>query len=225
MGLPTWADNLVGMSRRGPLPPPPPPVHLRSWPGRDALLADRHGVLADLGRRSLGAGALALFWLLVAGVQLGWALIGAALTSADGGFDPIGAVLVAVLATLGLGIMLGAGIVLGILVRRQRVMRGLMVRWAELESDPAGDARFRMAGPSLWWLLTSFVACAVGLWIALVVPATAEAGEDTYMEVVYGMGAGTVFWIAGLIGGARAVEHYRWAVRLVVPSRGGQVPR
>ena len=97
------------MSRRGPLPPPPPPVHLRSWPDRDALLADRHGVLADLGRRSLGAGALALFWLLVAGVQLGWALVGGALISTDGGVDPISAVLVAVLATLGLGVMLGAG--------------------------------------------------------------------------------------------------------------------
>ncbi|MFJ8002015.1 hypothetical protein ACIQ7D_33740 [Streptomyces sp. NPDC096310] len=206
------------MSRRRPLPPPPPPAHLRSWPDRAALLADRAGVLAYLGGRSLGPAALVVFWLLVLGVQFGWALVGGVLVALADGMDPISAVLTVPLLALGLGALIPAGVFLGLSVRKERVMRGLMTRWAELDSDPEGDARLRMPGRSLSWLLTSFAAGAAGLWIAFVVPANAVRGEDTYAEVTYAMGAGTLLWIAGLTGVARAVGHYRWALRLVGPA-------
>ncbi|MFJ2177316.1 hypothetical protein ACIOHE_31045 [Streptomyces sp. NPDC087851] len=207
------------MSRRTPLPPPPPPAHLRSWPDRAALLADRAGVLAYLGGRSLGPAALVAFWALVLGVQFGWGLVGGVLVSfANGSDDPISVMIAMPVLAVGLGALITAGVFLGLSVRKERTMRGLMSQWAALDSDPEGDARLRMAGRSLSWLLTSFAVGATGLWIAFVVPATAERGEDTYMEVAYAMGAGTVLWIAGLIGVARAVGHYRWAVRLVVPA-------
>jgi len=35
------------------------------------------------------------------------------------------------------------------------------------------------------------------------------------------MGLGTILWLTGLIGAAKAVGHYRWAVRL---PAGGRVP-
>ncbi|MFE3737286.1 hypothetical protein [Streptomyces sp. NPDC059134] len=206
------------MSRRRPLPPPPPPAHLRSWPDRAALLADRAGVLAYLGRRSLGPAALVVFWLLVLGVQFGWALIGGVLVALGDGTDPLGAVLTVPVLAVGLGALVTAGVFLGLKVREERVMRVLMTRWAELARDPEGDAPLRMPGRSLSWLLTSFAAGAAGLWIAFVVPATAVRGEDTYAEVAYAMGAGTLLWIAGLTGVARAVGHYRWALRLAGPA-------
>ncbi|AXG79761.1 hypothetical protein [Streptomyces paludis] len=202
------------MSRRPPLPPPPPPVELRSWPGHAAMLADRAAVLSDLGRRSLGGAALAVFWLLVAGAQLGWGVVGLALTSDFAGLAPFGVLLRAALGAIGVGVMAAPVIILGLSARRQRRTRSLMDQWAALASDPAGAPRLRMAGASLSWLLTSFASGTAGLWLALVVPATARAGEDTYGAVAYAMGAGTLLWLAALTGAARAVRHYRWAIRL-----------
>lgn len=183
------------------------------------MLADRAAVLSDLGGRSLGAAALVVFWLLVAGVQLGWGVVGVALTVSADGLAPFGVLIRAALGAVGLGAMVAPVIFLGLSVQRHRTTRSLMEQWAALASHRAGDARFRMAGASLAWLLTSFAAGAAGLWLALVVPAAARAGEDTYGGVTYAMGAGTLLWIAGLIGAARAVGHYRWAIRLVAPTR------
>ncbi|MFC9426415.1 hypothetical protein [Streptomyces sp. NPDC056987] len=206
------------MSRRTPLPPPPPPEHLRSWPDRAALLADRAGVLSYLGGRSLGPVELVRFWLLVLGVQFGWFLVGQVLVSLGNGADPLGVMFAVPFLAIGLGVLVTAVVFLGLSVREERAVRGLMTRWAALDSDPEADSGLRMAGRSLSWLLTSFVAGAAGLCIAFVVPAMAERGEDTYAEVAYAMGVGTILWIAGLIGVTRAVGHYRWAVRLVAPG-------
>ncbi|MFE3251444.1 hypothetical protein [Streptomyces sp. NPDC059209] len=205
------------MSRRTPaLPPPPPPVHIRGWPDDQAMLADRAGILGWLVGRSMGFARLAQFLLLVAGAQFGWLMVGGALKALDDeAVDPLGVIMGGLLAAFGLGAMTAAGIVLGLLLRRDHAMRGLTRQWAALASDPLRDARLRLPGVSLCWLLTSFLTGAFGLWLALDTPASARRGQDTYAEVVYLMGAGTLFWIAGLIGVTKALTHYRWAVRLV----------
>jgi hypothetical protein len=207
------------MSARLPLPPPPPPPHIRSWPDRAALLADREAILGYLATRSLGTGALVAFWLLVAGAELGWGMSGSALVSLSSGSGMFAVAVVAFLGTVGAGSLLAAAAVLALLVRRERRVRRLMEQWGALDSDPEADRRFRLPGLSLWWLLTSFLAGAVGLWIAFAVPAGARAGEDTYAGVAYAVGAGTILWIAALIGGGRAVRHFRWALRLAVLPR------
>ncbi|MEV7088975.1 hypothetical protein AB0O07_24330 [Streptomyces sp. NPDC093085] len=206
------------MSRRTPLPPPPPPAHLRSWPDRAALLADRALALAHLGGRVLGPAALAAYWLLTLGVEAGWALIALVLKAFVDGTDDAMALMSLPLAGIGLATLLTAGIFLAESVGRARRVRALMAEWAALDSDPGADAGLRMPARSLSWLLTSFVAGAAGLGVALVVPATAVRGEDTYTDVAYAMVAGTVLWIAGLAGVTRAVAHYRWALRLRPPA-------
>lgn len=186
------------------------------------MLADRAGILGWLVGRSMGYARLAQFLLLVAAVQFGWLIVGEVLRTLDKGMpDPFSLMLGAFLAAFGLGVMTAAGIVLGLLLRRDAAMRRLTHQWAALGSDPVGDARLRLPGVSLCWLLISFLAGAFGLWLAVETPATARRGEDTYAEVAYVIGAGTLFWIAGLIGVTKAVAHYRWAVRLVA----AKVPR
>ncbi|MEV8409551.1 hypothetical protein AB0R12_28285 [Streptomyces niveus] len=209
------------MSRRpSPLPPPPPPVHIRAWPDEGAMLAERATILDWLVRRGMGPTRLTQFLLLVVGVEFGWLMAGEALVVlVEVGVDVITAGLGVVLVALGLGVMTAAGIVLGLLLRQDVAMYRLTRQWAALASDPAGDARLRLPGLSLCWLLISFVAGALGLWLSLETPASARRGEDTYMEVAYVMGAGVLLWIAGLIGVTKAVTHYRWAVRLVAAGR------
>ncbi|MET4924643.1 hypothetical protein P3L51_20180 [Streptomyces sp. PSRA5] len=205
------------MSRRSsPLPPPPPPVHIRTWPDEQALLAERATVLGWLVGRGMGPARLAQFLLLVAGVEFGWLMAGGGLDGLAGeDIDPITLILGAVLAAFGLGVMTAAGIVLGLLLRRDVAMYRLTRQWAALTSDPVGDPRLRLPGVSLCWLLISLLVGVAGLWLSLETPATARRGEDTYMEVAYVMGAGALLWIAGLIGVTKAVTHYRWAVRLL----------
>ncbi|MFD4769702.1 hypothetical protein [Streptomyces niveus] len=209
------------MSRRpSPLPPPPPPVHIRAWPDERAMLAERATILDWLVRRGMGPTRLTQFLLLVAGVEFGWLMAGEALlVLVEVGVDVITAGLGVVLVALGLGIMTAAGIVLGLLLRQDVAMYRLTRQWAAVASDPAGDARLRLPGLSLCWLLISFVAGALGLWLSLETPASARRGDDTYVEVAYVMGAGVLLWIAGLIGVTKAVTHYRWAVRLVAAGR------
>ncbi|MEV8362974.1 hypothetical protein [Streptomyces niveus] len=207
------------MSRR-PSPLPPPPVHIRAWPDEGAMLAERATILDWLVRRGMGPTRLTQFLLLVVGVEFGWLMAGEGLLGLlEVGVDVITAGLGVVLVALGLGIMTAAGIVLGLLLRQDVAMYRLTRQWAALASDPAGDARLRLPGLSLCWLLISFVAGALGLWLSLETPASARRGEDTYMEVAYVMVAGVLLWIAGLIGVTKAVTHYRWAVRLVAAGR------
>lgn len=187
---------------------------MRTWPDDRALLADRAGILGWLVQHSMGPARFTQFVLLVAGAQFGWLLVGEVLRALNEGADVFSVLLGALLAAFGLGVMVAAGIVLFLLVRRDGAMRRLIHEWAILASDPERDARLRLPGMSLCWLLVSFVAGAFGLWLALETPANARRGDDTYAEVAYVIGAGTLLWIAGLIGVTKAVAHYRWAVRL-----------
>ncbi|MEU2180651.1 hypothetical protein [Streptomyces thermolilacinus] len=206
------------MSSSRALPPPPPPPHLRAWPDRESLLADRDRAMGELGRRTLGGGRLALFlvWLLV--LEAGWGLIGAALLAFHDALDPFGLLLSLVLAGLGAGALVPAAYFQIAGVRRDAAARRLFVRWAALDQAPARDARHRAPGPSLAWLLVSFALCAAGLWICVTVPYAARPGSTPYAEVAYGVGAGLLLWVNGLAGAANAVAHYRLAVRLLSPG-------
>lgn len=184
------------------------------------MLAERATILDWLVRRGMGPMRLTQFLLLVAGVEFGWLMAGGGLRGLlEEGVDPVTAIFGVVIVALGLGIMTAAGIVLGLLLRRDVAMYRLTRQWAALASDPAGDARLRLPGLSLCWLLISFVVGVLGLWLSLETPASARRGEDTYVEVAHVMGAGVLLWIAGLIGVTKAVTHYRWAVRLVAVGR------
>ncbi|MEV5980067.1 hypothetical protein [Streptomyces sp. NPDC052114] len=199
------------------MPPPPPPVHLRTWPDRQTLLRDRGTALAELRRRHLGVHRLLLLWLCGVGGVIGWALLTMPIRFLQDG-DPTGFVLGPVLALLGLAALAPAviGVVVGI--RRDRRIRELTEAWLALDSHPASDARLRSPGLSLAWLLSSLAVCALGLWASFAAAAYAEPGRETYTDVALGMGTGLVLWLTGLLGAAKAVGHYRWALRRLGPA-------
>ncbi|MEV8016583.1 hypothetical protein AB0O76_09590 [Streptomyces sp. NPDC086554] len=204
---------------RRTLPPPPPPVHLRTWPDRNALLADRGMALEELRRRSLGVHRLLLLWLLGLGGVIGWSLLALPIQMVEDK-EPMVIVFGPVCAVLGLGALAPSviGVVLG--MRRDRRMRELTESWLALDSHAPSDSALRSPGLSLCWLLGSFLMCALGLWASFAAAAYAEPGRDSYGDVVLGMGAGLVLWLTGLIGVTKAVGHYRWAVRKLVPAPG-----
>ncbi|MFF2507900.1 hypothetical protein ACFVTY_31725 [Streptomyces sp. NPDC058067] len=207
------------MSNRA-LPPPPPPVHLRTWPDRHTLLTDRGMALAVLRTKHLGVGRLLLLWLCGAGAMLGWALLSLVIQQFEDK-DPLVFVMGPVFAILGLAALIPSVIGVALGIRRDRKIRELTDAWLALDSDPVSDARLRAPGASLAWLLSSVVLCALGLWASLGVAATAEPGRDTYGDVAFGMGAGLVMWLTGLVGIVKAVGYYRWALR----SRGAPTTR
>ncbi|MFD4629921.1 hypothetical protein ACFVYR_34520 [Streptomyces sp. NPDC058284] len=199
------------------LPPPPPPVYLRTWPDRQTLLTDRGMALMELQRRHLGVGRLLLWWLCGLGCAIGWALLILPFRMlADD--DASGFLLGPVLSVLGLAVLAPAvtGAVLSI--RHDRRIRHLTDAWFTLDSHPLSDARLRSPGLSLLWLLSSLAVCTLGLWSSFTAAAYAEPGRDTYADVVLGMGAGLVLWLTGLLGAAKAVGHYRWALRNLGPA-------
>ncbi|WP_433546131.1 hypothetical protein ACQPZG_14010 [Streptomyces sp. CA-294286] len=198
---------------RLPLPPPPPPPYLRSWPGREAMLADRARAMEELGRRWLGAPAAVGFWLYAALLAVGWCCVGVALQTFEGGVFP-DVLIGGVFLLLGVGALVPAVVLLGLGVRRDRTVRERLRAWGELGPDPAVDARLRAPGRSLGWLLPSFVLAAAGLWTSLGYAATARPGAATYADAAYFIGMGFVMWVVGLLGTVKAVGHYRWAVRL-----------
>ncbi|MER5308259.1 hypothetical protein ABT034_10775 [Streptomyces sp. NPDC002773] len=205
------------MSPRSPLPPPPPPVELRSWPDRDARLADRALALDELGRRLLGGGRLALFLLWFFLLELGWSLIGVLLISLGGSApDPLMMLTGLVTAVLGIGLLVPAVWLTVRSLRRDRVVRERLVLWAALDRHGPTDARLRAPALSVCWLLLSFAMCGLGLWMGFAVPAGVSR-DDGYGLVAYGMGVALILWITGLTGLRKAVGHYRLAVRL----RGG----
>ncbi|MEV2255755.1 hypothetical protein AB0I94_35260 [Streptomyces sp. NPDC050147] len=197
---------------RRTLPPPPPPVHLRTWPDRNALLYDRGMALEDLRRRSLGVHRLLLLWLFALGCVVGWALLTVPLEMIED-HDPMVFVMGPICAVLGLGALVPSlvGVVAGI--RNDRKIRELTDGWLALDSHPSSDSALRSPGLSLCWLLSSLTVCALGLWASFAAAAYAEPGRDSYSDVVLGMGAGLILWLAGLIGITKAVGHYRWAIR------------
>ncbi|MFC4606513.1 hypothetical protein ACFO9E_01540 [Streptomyces maoxianensis] len=203
------------MSRRNPLPPPPPTVELRAWPDREALLADRARAMGELSRLSIGVSRLLLLWLTVAGFAVGWSLIGAALAAFEESIEPLSYLFGGIFACIGAACMIPTGVVIGFGIRRDKLVRERLGQWSSLERDPLGDARLRSPGQSLLWFVPSLLLGALGLWMCFAIPATAKPGQETYAEVALLMGLGFILWLTGLIGVAKAVSHYRWAVRLV----------
>ncbi|HZX39204.1 MAG TPA: hypothetical protein VFF37_12845 [Streptomyces sp.] len=203
------------MSRRNPLPPPPPPVEIRAWPDREALLADRARAMGELARLSIGVPRLLLLWLTVAGFAAGWSLISAALAAFEESIDPLSHLFGGIFACIGAACMIPTGVAIGFGIRRDKLVRERLVQWSSLERDPLRDAGLRAPGQSLLWFVPSLLLGALGLWMCFVMPATAEPGRETYADVALMMGLGFILWLTGLIGVAKAVSHYRWAVRLV----------
>ncbi|MFK4225097.1 hypothetical protein [Streptomyces sp. NPDC019890] len=206
------------------LPPPPPPAEVRCWPDREALLADRAKAMAELHRLSIGVPRLLLLWLLACGLAVGWGLVGAALkTFEESRPDALSALFGVIFACTAAGFLIPTGIVMGLGVRRDKTVRERLTQWSSLDRDPTNDARFRSPGVSLCWFVPSFLLCTLGLWLSFATPATAERGQETYADVTMLMGLGLILWLTGLLGIAKAVSHFRWAVRLVtaVPVSAG----
>ncbi|MEU9862639.1 hypothetical protein AB0D99_17380 [Streptomyces sp. NPDC047971] len=204
------------MPGRTPLPPPPPPAEIRSWPDREARLADRARAMAELTRRLIGGGRLMVFLVWLATLQLGWGMCGSALIVLEESPDPISVLFASVFAALGLGALVPAVFFLARGVRRDRLARERLVLWAALDSDRATDARLREPVLSVVWLLLSIALGAVGLWVSFAAPAEMVGpGRGGYGTAAYLMGAALGLWIGGLIGTTKAIGHYRLAVRLV----------
>ncbi|MER5359451.1 hypothetical protein [Streptomyces sp. NPDC002785] len=204
------------MSRRAQLPPPPPPVEIRSWPDREALLTDRAEVLGELVKMHISPGRLAMLWLWGALCAVGWSLVGAALITLEETYDVFSALLGVILGGMGACCTVPAIILVIIGLIRDRDIRRLLAAWGELDRDPVRDARLRMPGVSLVWLLMSFALCALGLYACIAFPATSEAARDSFGLVALVMGLGMTGWLVGLIGITKAFAHRRWVLRTLI---------
>lgn len=127
------------------LPPPPPPAHIRSWPDRAALLADRGRALEELRGRSLGVHRVLLLWLLALAAIVGWALLVLPLQQIEQR-DPTGVVLGPLFALLGLAALALTVLAVALSVRSDRRMHELLKAWTELDRHPATDSRLRSPG-------------------------------------------------------------------------------
>lgn len=196
------------------LPPPPPPAHVRAWPDRAALLADRGRALEELRRRSLGVHRVLLLWLLALAAIVGWALLVVPLQQIEQR-DPTGVVLGPLFALLGLAALAPTVVAVAQSVRSDRRIHELLDAWTELDRHPATDSRLRSPGLSLFWLLSSLGVCAIGAWTSYTATAQTASGRSMYSEVVQGVGIGLILWVTGLLGIGKAVRHYRWALRIL----------
>lgn len=177
--------------------------------------------MTELHRLSIDPKRLVLLWLTAVGFATGWWLFGAALRffTETPSFPDV--LLGAITGAIGVGCMVPTGIVIGLGIARDAEVRDRLRQWSALACDPARDTRYGAPALSLVWFLPSFLLCALGLWVSFTVPAGARPGEDTLAGVVLLMGFGLILWLTGLIGIAKAVSHYRWAIRLVPrPSAG-----
>ncbi|WP_415952442.1 hypothetical protein [Streptomyces sp. KLOTTS4A1] len=191
-----------------PLPPPPPPTHLATWPDRTALLHDREQALELLRRRSLGVGRLVVLWLTGVLAVFGWALVAMPLMLIRDK-DPMFIVLGPVCALLGLAALAPAVFIVVRGARTDRRVRELTDAWLALDEERASAQALRAPGRSLAWLLLSFAPCAAGLWAAF---GGTYAAHSPY-EAVLALGSGTLIWLTGLLGVAKAVGHRQWAIR------------
>lgn len=199
------------------LPPPPPPAHLREWTDETVVRADRARFLADLSRRGLGLGRLALLWAVAAAFALGWAFVGLAVTSFEAA-DPVESLYGAVFAATAVGVLVPAGIWFVRGARRERREHELLCGWIEAGREPVVDPALRAPVRSLVWLGASLALGACGLWTAFAAAAGARPGATAYGEVVCFVGLGMILWITGLLGAAKAATHRRWAARAGRPA-------
>ncbi|MFI6083127.1 hypothetical protein ACIBBB_19465 [Streptomyces sp. NPDC051217] len=209
------------MFRRAPLPPPPPPAHLRDWPDREALLAERAAAMTELQRRGLSVVRMLRLWSLGLGAGMGWVLFSLGL----GHFEDRTADYITGLVELVLGVivMVPAVIGAGFGVARDRTARERLDAWAGLAPDPRNDHRLRAGARSGVWLGMSVALCVVGLGLALTGggrPDSAGLGEVAYL-----VGIGVIALVIGVLGAIRALLHQRWAGHVLSPApergRGG----
>ncbi|MFI1222800.1 MULTISPECIES: hypothetical protein [unclassified Streptomyces] len=207
------------MPRRAPLPPPPPPVEIRSWPDREAMLADRAVVLGELVRMHVGPGRLGLLGMWSALAAIGWSLVGSGIVMFEQALDLVDFTSVVggvVSLVIGAAVLIPA-VAFGCLgVVRDRKVRALLAAWGALGRDPERDRRLRMPGMSLTWLLLSFVLGAVGLALCVIGPASARPGRETYGLVALVMGVGMIAWLTALTGAVTALAHRRWVVGVLM---------
>ncbi|MFJ6804812.1 hypothetical protein ACIQRK_02010 [Streptomyces anulatus] len=203
------------MSRRPSLPPPPPPVEIRTWPDREAMLADRALILRALVGMHLGPGRLGVLVMWAGLAAFGWLLVGSGLVMFEQAADFFSGIAGILSLLLGAGALIPAVVLGSLYVARDREIRALLVGWGALDRDPEHDRELRLPGMSLAWLLLSFVLAAAGLALCVIGPASARPGDDSYGMVALIMGLGMVAWLAGLIGAVKALAHRRWVLRVL----------
>ncbi|MFH9366340.1 hypothetical protein ACH4K8_11765 [Streptomyces anulatus] len=207
------------MSRRPSLPPPPPPVEIRTWPDREAMLADRALILRALVGMHLGPGRLGVLVMWAGLAAFGWLLVGSGLVIFEQAADFFSGIAGLLSLLLGAGALIPAVVLVSLYVARDRAIRVLLGEWGALDRDPERDRELRLPGTSLVWLLLSFVLAAGGLALCVIGPASARPGDDTYGMVALIMGLGMVAWLTGLIGAVKALAHRRWVLRaLTAPA-------
>ncbi|WP_405502907.1 hypothetical protein [Streptomyces anulatus] len=203
------------MSRRPSLPPPPPPVEIRTWPDREAMLADRALILRALVGMHLGPGRLGVLVMWAGLAAFGWLLVGSGLVMFEQAADFFSGIAGLLSLLLGAGALIPAVVLVSLYVARDRAIRVLLGEWGALDRDPERDRELRLPGTSLVWLLLSFVLAAGGLALCVIGPASARPGDDTYGMVALIMGLGMVAWLTGLIGAVKALAHRRWVLRVL----------
>ncbi|MFI5923837.1 hypothetical protein ACIA8M_35645 [Streptomyces anulatus] len=203
------------MSRRPSLPPPPPPVEIRTWPDREAMLADRALILRALVGMHLGPGRLGVLVMWAGLAAFGWLLVGSGLVIFEQAADFFSGIAGILSLLLGAGALIPAVVLGSLYVARDREIRALLVGWGALDRDLEHDRELRLPGMSLVWLLLSFVLAAGGLALCVIGPASARPGDDSYGMVALIMGLGMVAWLTGLIGAVKALAHRRWVLRVL----------
>lgn len=213
------------MSSRPTLPPPPPPVEIRTWPDREAMLADRAFILDALVRMHLGPARLGVLVMWAGLAAFGWLLVGSGLVMFEqASADFFSGIAGIVSLLLGAGALIPAVVLVSLHLARDREVRALLVEWGALDRDPERDRELRLLGMSLVWLLLSFVLAAGGLALCVIGPASARPGDDTYGMVALIMGLGMVAWLTGLIGAVKALAHRRWVLRVLAAPAPLDVP-
>ncbi|MFI1185631.1 hypothetical protein [Streptomyces californicus] len=212
------------MRNRPSLPPPPPPVELRSWPDREAMLADRAFVLRELVRMHMGPGRLGVLMMWAGLTAFGWLLVGSGLVIVEQAADFLSGIAGIVSLLLGAGALIPAVVLSALHVARDREVRALLTEWGALDRDPERDRELRLPGTSLVWLLLSFVLAAGGLALCVIGPASARPGDDTYGMVALVMGLGMVAWLTGLVGAVKASAHRRWVLRVLTAPAPAPAP-
>ncbi|MBT2384647.1 hypothetical protein [Streptomyces sp. ISL-11] len=194
------------------LPPPPPPAHLRTWPDRPAQLADRARAIHHLVHTALDPRRLLLLWLLTGLCMLGWvfAVLGLE-TVADGGVARYAYAPAFLVLALCAAVPSALGIRSGL--KKDRLIRGRLRRWAALDRDPSGDAAFRAAGLTRFWLLMSVLpsvaaVCVGGSYIAEVL--TGPLPGINGSTLAYAVGLTAPLAATGAQGLAKALAHRAW---------------